>query len=80
MRSFMALCILMALFASANAAPRKPLAELRQAISHAGQAGAASEITPLGRRVFRDPTAPGGWRADRNLVPSLRDPSKYGGY
>ena len=78
MQPVLALCILITLVASANAAARKPQAQSRQAIAP-GQAVSPGDVTPRGTRVFRDDTAPGGWRTDRDEPPSPNDPSRRGG-
>ena len=78
MRSVLALCTLIALIASANAAAGRPQAKSRQAVAP-GQAVVPGDITPRGARVFRDDSAPGGWRTDRDEPPSPNDPSRRGG-
>ncbi|MFO1111360.1 MAG: hypothetical protein U1E61_19485 [Bradyrhizobium sp.] len=83
LRLLMALC-LMALCVTtlgvpANAAARKPAAEPRQAIVRPGPAANPNYVAPGGGRVFRDSSAPGGWRTDHDDPPSPRDPSRFGG-
>ena len=73
MRSALALCMIVALCDQAYAAPRKPQAPSRAAIA------APSDVTPRGARVFRDDSAPGGWRTDRDEPPCPNDPSRRGG-
>lgn len=79
MRSVLALCILIALCASANAAPRKPQAQSRSDIASPSQAVTPSYVTPRGARVYRDNSAPGGFRTDRDEPPDYNDPSRRGG-
>jgi len=71
--------MIIALCASANAAARKPQAPARQVGAGASQAGPSGDITPRGARVFRDNSAPGGWRTDHDDPPSPDDPSRRGG-
>jgi len=79
MRSVLALCILIALCASANAAPRKPYAQSRPDIVNPGRAAPPGYVTPRGARVYRDDRVPGGWRTDHDDPPAYDDPSKFSG-
>jgi hypothetical protein len=79
MRSVLALCILIALAASASAAPKRPQAQSRPVIAGPGQAAAQGYVTPRGARVYRDDSVPGGWRTDHDEPPSPNDPSRRGG-
>ena len=79
MRSILALCILIALSASANAAPRRPQAQSRPDITGPGQAVTPSYVTPRGARVYRYNSAPGGYRTDHDEPPDYNDPSRRGG-
>ena len=76
MRSVLALCMIIALCASANAAARKPQAQSRQGITRPIQAVTPGNVTPSGARVFRDNSVPGGWRTDHDDPPAYDDPSK----
>jgi hypothetical protein len=78
MRAGLALCLLIALCASANAAPRG-YAKSRHVIVRPGQAVIPSYVTPSGARVYRDDSVPGGLRTDYDAPPSYNDPSKFGG-
>jgi len=73
MRLILTLCITIALCAAADAAPRKP-----RPVTGPGQAAPSGDITPSGARVFRDNSAPGGWRTDHDDPPSPNDPSRRG--
>jgi hypothetical protein len=76
MRSVLALCMIIALCASANAAARKPQAQSRQGITGRTLAVTPGAVTPSGARVFRDNSVPGGWRTDHDDPPAYDDPSK----
>ena len=78
MRAGLALCLLIALCASANAAARGPV-KSRQVIVHPRQVVIPSYITPGGKRIYRDDSVPGGLRSDHDDPPSYDDPSKFGG-
>lgn len=67
--------MILALSASANAAARKP----SRPAAAPTQPVTQGAITPRGARVFRDNSAPGGWRTDRDEPPSYDDPSRRGG-
>ena len=36
-------------------------------------------VTPTGKRIFRDDSVPGGFRADHDDLPAPDDPSRRGG-
>ena len=78
MRSVSALCILIALCASANAA-RAHHAKSRRIIVRPSQAVIPSYVTPGGVRIYRDGSVPGGLRTDHDDPPAYDDPSKFGG-
>ena len=79
MRSVLALCMLIALCASANAAATRQHGQSRPAVSRPGPAVPSGTVTPRGARVFRDNSVPGGWRTDHDDPPAYNDPSKFGG-
>jgi hypothetical protein len=78
MRSGLALCLLIALCASANAAPRGHHAKSRHVIVRPSQAVIPSYTTPDGERIYRDDSVPGGLRTHDD-PPAYDDPSKFGG-
>jgi hypothetical protein len=85
MRSFcsfaagLALCLLIALFASANAAARGHQAKSRHLIVRSSQTVIPSQVTPSGVRIYRDDSVPGGLRTGHDDPPAYDDPSKFGG-
>jgi hypothetical protein len=79
MRSGLALCLLIALCASANAAARAHHAKSRHVIVRPSQAVIPSYVTPGGVRIYRDDSAMGGLRTDHDDPPAYDDPSKFGG-
>jgi hypothetical protein len=79
MRSALALCLLIALCASANAAARARHAKSRRIIVRPSQAVIPSYVTPGGVRIYRDRSVPGGLRTDHDDPPAYDDPSKWGG-
>ena len=79
MRSVLALCALIVLFASANVAARGHHAKSRPMIVRPSQAVTQSYVTPSGVRVYRDESVPGGLRTDHDDPPAYDDPSKFGG-
>ena len=79
MRSGLALCFLIALCASANAAARAHHAKSRHAIVRPSQAVIPSYVTPGGVRIYRDDFVMGGLRTDHDDPPAYDDPSKFGG-
>jgi hypothetical protein len=78
MRPLLALCILMAFSASADAAARRHPAS-RQVVVRPGQPVNPGYVTPHGARVYRDDSVPGGWRTDHDDPPAYDDPSKFSG-
>jgi hypothetical protein len=66
MRSVLALCLLIALCASANAAARGHHAKSRHVIDRPSQAVIPSYATPGGVRIYRDDSVPGGLRTDHD--------------
>src|ERR1700686_4566393 len=76
MRSVLALCLLIALCASANAAARGHHAKSRHVIVRPSQAVIPSYATPGGVRIYRDESVPGGLRTDHDDPPAYDDPSK----
>ena len=80
MRCVLALCLLIALCASANAAARGHHAESRRVIVRPSQAVVIpSFATPDGVRIYRDDSVAGGLRTDHDDPPAYDDPSKFGG-
>ena len=78
MRPLLALCILTALCAAADAAARRQQAQSRQPVVRSGQPAPVSTL-PDGARIYRDNSAPGGFRTDHDPVPAYDDPSKFSG-
>ena len=78
MRAVLAICFLIALCASANAATRGHQARSRDVIVRAPQTP-STFVTPSGQRLIRDPSVPGGLRTLHDDPPSVNDPSKFGG-
>jgi hypothetical protein len=78
MRAVLALCLLVSLCASANAAVRHQ-DKSRHVIVRPGQAVIPSYVTPGGARIYRDDSVPGGLRTDHDDPPAYDDPSKFGG-
>jgi hypothetical protein len=79
MRSVLALCLLIALCASANAAARVHHAKSRHVIIRPSHVGIQSYDTSGGVRIYRDDSVPGGLRTDHDDPPAYDDPSKFGG-
>ena len=84
MRSALALCVLIALCASAHAAASGHHARSRYVIIRPSQAVTPSAVipsyvTPGGVRIYRDDSVPGGLRTDHDNAPAYDDPSKFGG-
>jgi hypothetical protein len=79
MRSGLALCLLIALCASVNAAARGHHAKSRLVIVRPSQAVIPSFTAPGGVRIYRDDSSPGGLRTDHDDPPAYDDPSKFGG-
>ena len=78
MRSGLALCLLIALCTSGNAAARAHHAKSRHVAVRFGQAEMPAYVSPGGVRVYRDDSAPGGYRTDHDAPVSYDDPSKSG--
>ena len=79
MRSVLAICCLIALCASANAATRLHPAKSRDVIVRPPQTPTSTFDTPSGQRLIRDPSVPGGLRTLHDDPPGVNDPSKFGG-
>ena len=79
MRSGLALFLLIALCSSGIAATRTHHAKSRHVIIRPSQAAMPAYVTSSGARIYRDDSAPGGFRTDRDPPVSYDDPSKYGG-
>lgn len=80
LRPAVAFCLLLAFCHSADAATRTHRrAAPRHIIVNPGPAFAPAYVSPNGTRVFRDDSAPGGFRTDHDPPVSYNDPSKYGG-
>jgi hypothetical protein len=79
MRFSLALFLLMTLCASANAASRPHHARWRHAFVQPSPAFMPGYVSPNGVRIYRDDTAPGGYRTSGDPPVSYNDPSKYGG-
>jgi hypothetical protein len=79
MRSGLALCFLIALCASANAAARAHHAKSRHAIVRPSQAVIPRYVTPGVVRIYRGNSVMGGLRTDHDDPPAYDDPSKFGG-
>jgi hypothetical protein len=74
MRSVLALGLLIALCASANAAARGHHAKPRQGIVRPGRPAIPSQVTPGG--VYRDDSVPGGFRTYHDdPLPTMTHPS-----
>jgi hypothetical protein len=78
-RSVLALGLLIALCASANAAARGHQAKPRHGIVRPSQAVIPGDVTPGGARIYRDDSVPGGLRTYHDDPPAYDDPSKFGG-
>jgi hypothetical protein len=78
MRSVWAVCLLIDLCASANAAARGQHAKSRHVIVRHSPAVIPSYATPGGVRIYRDDSVPGGLRTDHDDPPAYDDPSKFG--
>jgi hypothetical protein len=79
MRSVLAICVLIALCASANAAATGHHAKSRHVIVRPGQTPMPAYVTPNGVRLYRDGSVPGGLRTLHDDPPAYNDPSKFGG-
>jgi hypothetical protein len=74
MRSVISLGFLIAFCASASAAGVHHTKQ-RRVIS----SSSPDYFTPSGARIYRDDSAPGGFRTDHDDPPSYDDPSRFGG-
>ena len=79
MRSVLALGLLIALCASANATARGHHAKSRHGIVRPGRAVIPDHVTPGGAGIYRDDSVPGGLRTYHDDPPAYDDPSKFGG-
>ena len=79
MRSVLAICFLIALCASVDAAARGHNPKARPVIVRPPQTPTTSFVTPSGQRLYRDPSVPGGFRTLHDDPPAVNDPSKFGG-
>ena len=80
MRSSLAICFLIALCASSNAATRAHHARSHHVVARSGPAAAPAFVTPSGVHLYRDDSVPGGYRIGHGEAPvSYDDSSKYGG-
>ena len=77
MRSVLALGLLIALCACANAAARGHHAKSRHGIVRPSRPVIPGYVAPGG--VYRDDSVPGGFRTYHDDPPSYDDPSKFGG-
>jgi hypothetical protein len=74
----LALCLLIAFCAAANAAARGHPARSRHVIVRPDQTVIPSYTAPGGVRIYRDDSVPGGFRTDHDNPPAYDDPSKFG--
>jgi hypothetical protein len=74
-RSVLAICFVMALGASANAAAKRHYAKQRHAIVRPSQTLIPAYIAPNRARI----SVPGGRRTFHNDLPAYNDPSRFGG-
>ena len=79
MRSVLALGLLIALCASANAAATEHHGKPRHVVIRHGPAAIPSYATPGGVQVYRDDSVPGGLRTYHDAPPAYDDPSKFSG-
>ncbi len=84
MRSVLVVGLLIALCAAANAAERGHHSKSRHIVRPTqGVTSSFGMIpnypVPGSARVYRDDTAPGGWRTYHDDPPAYNDPSKWGG-
>ena len=79
MRYVLALGLLIAVCASANAAATGHRVKSRHVIVRPSQAVIPSYVTPGGARIYRDDSVPGGLRTDHDDPPAYDDPSRRGG-
>jgi hypothetical protein len=85
MRTVLALGLLIALCASANAAVAQHHSKSRHVVIRQGRAvnpgfdAFPGDTVPGGARIYRDDTVPGGVRTYHDDPPAYNDPSKFGG-
>lgn len=79
MRIVIASGLLLALCASANAAPGRHHAQTQHVIVRPSHAVNSSYDALGGGRVYRDDAVPGGLRTYHDDPPAFDDPSKFGG-
>lgn len=79
MRSALAISLLIVLCMSGNAAAGTHHVKLRSSIARSSQSILPAHVSPHGLRVYRDNTAPGGFRTEHDEPVSYDDPSKFGG-
>jgi hypothetical protein len=77
MRFILALGLVIAMCASANAAQYHH--KSRHVIVRPSQAVIPIYVTPGGVRIYRDNSVMGGLRTDHDDPPAYDDPSKFGG-
>jgi hypothetical protein len=75
MRSVLAICFLMALGVSANAAAKGHYAKARHVIVRPSQTPIPAYVAPNGARI----SVPGGRRTLHDDLPAYNDPSRFGG-
>jgi hypothetical protein len=78
-RSTLALCLLIGLCASGNAAARGHRAISRHILVRPTHSVNPSYVTPYGMRIYRDDSVPGGLRTEHDDPPAYDDPSKFSG-
>lgn len=78
MRSLLVLSFLLAVVASASAAPRN-ISNRERSPAMSVRAAPPAYVGPGGARIYRDDSAPGGFRTDYDPPPEPNDPSRRGG-
>jgi hypothetical protein len=78
-RAVLALGLLIALCASADAKTARHHSKPRPVIARPSQAIIPGYVTPDGVRIYRDDSVQGGLRTDHDDPPAYDDPSKFGG-
>jgi hypothetical protein len=79
MRYVLALGLLIAVCASANAAATGHRVKSRHVIARSSHAAIPSFTTPNGAQIYRDDSVPGGLRTYHDDPPAYDDPSRRGG-
>ena len=79
MRAVLALGLLIALGASADAKTARHHSKPQLDIARPSQAVIPAYVTPDGVRIYRDDSVQGGLRTDHDDPPAYDDPSKFGG-